>query len=254
MKKKLVMTVLAVVLSMSMLAGCGSKDVKESETDKQTESVSESETEEDTKETEESEVKEDESESEETEKETSKPAAKADGLSDKYVDMDNRSFAVNGKVYTLGVTTLQKMIDDGVPFDEDDLANANNNLNPNSESSGFKIVLGEYYNAQVSVLNASDSNASMASLPISSIYLPVNDDYEQDILEFSFPLDMTEDDLLKNAGEPTDKSEYKDEDGGDYYSNTYEYTVDSTKYFGDSGYTFEFINGALKYVTIDFVE
>ena len=47
-------------------------------------------------------------------------------LGDQYVNMEQRSFAINGKVYTLGQTTLQEMIDDGVPFDEDDIANANN--------------------------------------------------------------------------------------------------------------------------------
>lgn len=35
-----------------------------------------------------------------------------------WADFDNMSFKINGKTYTLGKTTLQEMIDDGVPFDE----------------------------------------------------------------------------------------------------------------------------------------
>ena len=59
-----------------------------------------------------------------------------------WADFDNMSFKINGKTYTLGKTTLQEMIDDGVPFDENDLANAGNNINPRYESSSFEIKLG----------------------------------------------------------------------------------------------------------------
>ena len=172
-------------------------------------------------------------------------------LGEKYVDLDKRSFAVNGKVYTLGVNTLQEMIDDGVPFDEDDIANANNNLNKNSQSSSFEIVLGKYYFAQVRVTNESNENMKVADCKISQIYFPVNQDKEQNILSFAFPLTITEEELLNNAGEPTDKSEYKG--SNDYVSRTYKYTVDSTKYYGKSGYTFEFTNGKLRYVTISYM-
>ena len=59
---------------------------------------------------------------------------------------------------------------------------------------------------------------------------------------------MTEEDLKNNAGEPTDTSNYDDED---YHQKTYEYKRDSTEYLGDAGYKFEFTNGVLKYVTIE---
>ena len=63
-------------------------------------------------------------------------------LGSKWIDLDNMQFSVNGKVYTLGKTTLQEMIDDGVPFDENDINNAGNNVNPNYTSDSFEIVLG----------------------------------------------------------------------------------------------------------------
>lgn len=171
-------------------------------------------------------------------------------LGDKYVDLDQRSFAINGKVYTLGQTTLQEMIDDGVPFDEDDIANASNNLNKNHESESFEIALGKYYAAQVRVINDSDENQKIADCKLSQIYLPVKDDQEQDILEFAFPLTLTKDELLQNAGQPTEQSDYDGENN--YHSDKIEYKVDSDKYYGDSGYTFEFVNGALRYVTISY--
>ena len=36
-----------------------------------------------------------------------------EGLSDKYVDFENRSFAYNGKVFKLGESTLKNLIDGG---------------------------------------------------------------------------------------------------------------------------------------------
>lgn len=174
------------------------------------------------------------------------------GLGDKYVNFDNRSFAVNGKVYTLGKHTLQDMINDGVPFDETDLANANNNLNKNYESQGFEIVLGKYYSAQVYFTNFSNENMKIADCKLSQIYLPVNKDKEQNILSFAFPLTITENELVSQAGKPTNESEYKGT--GDYFKRTLEYTIGSTKYLGNSGYRFEFLNGDLQYLYIDYLE
>jgi len=170
--------------------------------------------------------------------------------SGKYVDLENRNFTINGKVYTLGVNTLQEMIDDGVPFDEKSIANANNNINSNMESQYFKIVLGEYYSAQVYVLNDSDENKKIADCKLSKVYLPVSTDKKQDIISFAFPLTITEDELIANAGEPTNKSEYNGDNN--YVAKKIEYQVDSSKYIGESGYTFEFTNGVLKYITIDY--
>lgn len=176
-----------------------------------------------------------------------------DGLSDVYADLDNRSFAVNGKVYELGVTTLQDMIDDGVPFNENDIANAGNNLNKNYTSGAFKIELEDYYSVSVYVSNFTDSNMPANECIVTEVYLPVKQDKEPNgIVSFAFPLTITEDELNDNSGEPTDFREYISDDGT-YISHTCEYTVDSTKYYGDSGYKFEFVNGELRYLTIDYL-
>lgn len=174
------------------------------------------------------------------------------GLGDKYVNFDNRSFAVNGKIFTLGVHTLQDMINAGVPFDEKDLANANNNLNKNYESQGFEIVLGKYYSAQVYFSNSSNDNMKISDCKLSRIYFPINNDKEQNILSFAFPLTITEDELVAQAGKPTNESEYTG--SNNYFKRTLEYKIDSTKYYGNSGYTFEFLNGKLEYLYISYLE
>lgn len=236
-KSKLLAGLLIMVMSIMMIGGCGVK--KEESKPVEGEVQQEEDT---TEPTEEEEVKEEESE---------EPATPAADLGDTWVNLDNRSFAVNGTVYTLGVSTLQDMIDGGVPFDEEDIANANNNLNSNTESQNFSIVLGEYYNAQVAVINTTEENKTMAECPISSIYLPVDLEESNDILTFAFPLTMTEDDLLAQAGEPTSQDSYSS--GSDYTMNTYEYKVESENYYREIGYKFEFTNGVLSYVTINWI-
>lgn len=236
-KSKLLAGLLIMVMSIVMIGGCGSK--KEGSKPVEGEVQQEEDT---TEPTEEGEVKEEESED---------PATPSADLGDTWVNLDNRSFAVNGTVYTLGVSTLQDMIDGGVPFDEEDIANANNNLNSNTESQNFSIVLGEYYNAQVAVINTTEENKTMAECPISSIYLPVDLEENNDILTFAFPLTMTEDDLLAQAGEPTSQDSYSSD--SDYVMNTYEYKVESENYYRETGYKFEFTNGVLSYVTINWI-
>ena len=178
--------------------------------------------------------------------------SKVDGLSTIYADLDNRSFAINGKIYTLGETTLQDMIDDGVPFNEKDIANATNNINPNYESSGFRIELGEWNSAQVYVGNYTDENKIMSECPICEIYFPISLDKDgNDKIQFAFPLEVTEEELIANSGQPTEDMKEYISDDGDYISHTYEYKADSEKYIGDSGYQFEFTNGVLRYFYMD---
>lgn len=236
-KSKLLAGLLIMVMSIMMIGGCGAK--KEESKPVEGEVQQEEDT---TEPAEEGEVKEEESE---------EPTTPSADLGDTWVNLNNRSFAVNGTVYTLGVSTLQDMIDGGVPFDEEDIANANNNLNSNTESQNFSIVLGEYYNAQVAVINTTEENKTMAECPISSIYLPVDLEESNDILTFAFPLTMTEDDLLAQAGEPTSQDSYSS--GSDYVMNTYEYKVESENYYRETGYKFEFTNGVLSYVTINWI-
>ena len=169
-----------------------------------------------------------------------------------WADFDNMSFKINGKTYTLGKTTLQEMIDDGVPFDENDLANAGNNINPRYESSSFEIKLGERSFAQVRVLNDSSDNKKASECFIDNVYMPIYDE-PQDILEFNFPLTMTQEELLANSGEPDPDNIYTyQSDDSDYHSESYTYEKEAEKYYGNSSYKFEFANDVLAYVTISY--
>lgn len=187
---------------------------------------------------------------EDVETNTNSDAVSVDGLSEIYADLDNRSFMLDGHIYTVGVSTVQDMIDNGVVFSNE--ADAGNNVQPNYESSAMKVELGKYNTLQISVGNFTDENHKLSELPICQVYLPVDTEKEgTDRVQFAFPLDVTEEDLVANSGEPTEFREFVPE-GADYSNNTYEYKVDSEQYIGDSGYEFQFMKGKLKYLYITY--
>lgn len=158
-----------------------------------------------------------------------------------YADKDHLEFAINGKVYRLGETTLQTLIDDGVPFDTSTLNNAGNTVNPNSQSDTFKIVLGDYWYLQIWVGNFTDAPVVAKDLPITDIYFPMKQDKTQDILIFNFSFDLTMEALKANSGEPTENRHY-DGDGG-FTPDNLDYRYESSQYISKYGYSFDFIKG-----------
>lgn len=177
----------------------------------------------------------------------------SESLSDKYVDFDDMSILVNGIKYTLNVSTLQDMIDNGVPFV--DTSNANNNIRPNYESETFEIKVDDEHLVYVSFSNFTDENKTINECPLSYVKFDVVD---TDVVKLSCPLDLKEEDLVMQAGEPNNV-DYNDEvmddgAGNDYVekTNTYSYTQLSEKYLGDHGYYFVFKNGVLYNYTITY--
>lgn len=170
------------------------------------------------------------------------------GLSETYADLENRCFAYNGKIYTLGESTLQDLIDGGIPFDEDELNNAGNNVNSNYETDRYTVDINNYASMQFSFINITESNLTEAECLLSLVrwcplYVP-QPDYEDSMNEeiissindaashvcFSFPLTLTKEQLLENSSDATEVDEY----------NNVRYRIDSDVYMGDSGYSFKF--------------
>ena len=140
------------------------------------------------------------------------------GLSEKYADMDNRSFVYNGTKLILGESTLKDLIDAGIPFDESDLNNSGNNVNVNYETERYQASM----NAEISEYMIDGAKK----------------------VHFSFPTTLTKDELLENS------SENAEEDG-----KNVKYMIESEVYMGDSGYEFEFndVTGQLKEVRISWL-
>ncbi|WP_049962629.1 hypothetical protein [Ruminococcus sp. HUN007] len=173
-----------------------------------------------------------------------------EGFSSTYADLDNRCFAYKGKLFKLGEATFQDLIDAGVPFKKDDVANADNNLSKNRETSWYTADITQYTHLQFTFGNFTDDNIKEKDAVLDyvrwySIYTPRasfdaerNADIEADIAEsaksvsFAFPLTLKKADLFANSGTPT-------KDGGNF---SIEYKKESEKYIGNKGYTFQFDN------------
>lgn len=170
------------------------------------------------------------------------------GLSEDYADLEKRCFAYKGRIFILGESTLQDLIDGGIPFDESDLNNSGNNVNRNYETSRYRARINDYVSLQFTFINITESNISEAECLLDNVrfytlYVPqpdyedskneeitalINDAQEQ--VCFSFPLTLTKEQLLENNGNATEIDEY----------NNVEYQIHSEVYMGQSGYRFVF--------------
>lgn len=242
MKKRL-LTSMVTLTSIAVLAACGSSQPKETAKSAAKETTEVTTTEATTQTTKEATT---------TSAAAKKTTTAATGFSGKnYADTEHIEFAINGKVYRLGETTLQTLIDDGVPFEAEGLNNAGNNVNSNSQSDRFDIVLGDYWKLQVWTSNFTEQGKPAKDLPISDIFYPHKDDQTQNVLTFNFPWDLTLDSLKANAGEPTKFDHY---DGGNGFTiDTADYRYESSLYLSEGGYQFEFQKGKLSSVRLIYI-
>lgn len=252
MNKKLLAAAATAAMLLSMTA-CGSKESSDSSVS-ETEQVTEAETTvEATEAEEETEAATEEESAEESGDETEfeVPTVEftpVEGLSENYADLEKRCFAYDGTIYTLGESTLQDLIDGGIPFSEDELNNVGNNVNKNYETASYTVRINDYVTMQFSFMNNTDSNITEAECLLSYVrwyvlYVP-QPDYEQERNDeitssisdaakkicFSFPLTLTKEQLLENNSDTTEEDEY----------NNVKYRIDSEVYYGNSGYNFEF--------------
>lgn len=246
MNKKALAAVIAALLSFTACGTTESSDTTENETTQTTEAeTTVSETEEVTEAVEDTTEKSTEETTVATEPQEFTPVA---GLSENYADLENRCFAYNGQIFTLGESTLQDLIDGGIPFSESELNNVGNNVNKNYKTASYTVRINDYVSMQFTFMNITETNITEAECLLSnvrwySIYVP-QPDYEDsrnkeissaindaaNYVCFPFPLTLTKEQLLENNGEPTEEDEH----------NNVEYEIDSEVYMGSSGYHFEF--------------
>ena len=191
-----------------------------------------------------------------TESETEATEAKRAEFSGKVVDFDDMHFFVNGKKYTLGKSTLQEMIDDGVPFEESDLKKVDQKIKKNQRqlTGGFRIRLDKFWSALVYVMNVEDGEKTLAESVIYRISVPsLDQNYKNEAnLTFDFPLNMTMDELVKNAGEPAEGNK-KHNDYDNYHTDSFAYKQKSKKFLGSKAFNFEYKNDVLNKVELDYI-
>ena len=171
----------------------------------------------------------------------------------KYVNFDEMNFYINGQKFTLGKTTLQDMIDAGVPFKDGELEDAKNNLKSKYQSAPFKVDIGKNFNCYIYVFNDSDSGRPANECYVNevSFHGSYTKGETQNVLTFDFPLNVTIEDLKANAGDPTEKP-YHNEDDPKFIADYLEWTKQGKKYMNRNRYRFEFYNYELRNVTITY--
>lgn len=200
------------------------------------------------------------SESEATSKSAESSESKADNgtaFAGKIIDFEDMHFYVKGKKYTLGSTTLQEMIDDGVPFKENDLKIASKEMKKNSQSlNGFSIQLDKSWSVIVYVMNVSSDAKPMSDCVIYRVYMyNIEKNYKNGAdFAFEFPYTMKMDELIANAGEPKEAAnKVHDEGTKGNYTDTFRYRQKSKKYLGSREYQFVFIKGEMSKITITYI-
>ena len=189
----------------------------------------------------------------ETEASTAATTRGASVINGTIVNCDEMNFYGNGKKFTLGKTTLQDMIDAGVPFDESDLQNAGNNVKSNSGSDVFKIVLGDYYYARVYFMNDTEDGKAAKDCFAHEITISIDNDKAQDILTFDFPFTFSMEELIANSGDPNEDIFHYESDDGSYISDTVKYSKESEKYYNKNYYEFDFVNGELDSIRMTYI-
>ena len=239
-RKKVI--VLLMALMICILSACGEKDNANTESSK-TETILDD-----------SAVTENDESTSETKSEEEDKKQTPDELSDIYADLDNRSIKYNGHILTLGVSTLQDLVDAGYEPEDNYDKMWEWEFNPNNDTH----ILGtiecdidvDYSNgASNTVLyfaNPKESPIPMKECVLCMVaYSGFANDREKggysNSLEFSFSYDLTPDDLIANSGEPTVKPS----------DNTYEYMEISDKYPSfQFGYWFSFMEGNINRIYI----
>lgn len=160
-------------------------------------------------------------------------------LSDKYADLDNRSFMYNGHLMTLGISTLQDFLDAGLePEDNyDKIWKHKYHGNPHQSGSTFDCTIRTAggVTTYIAFCKPAETDVPMKECVLcmvkySSFENDIQDGSYSHNFEFAFPFTLTSEELKANSGEPTVKSD------GSYY-----YTVVSEKFPEcDTGYQFNF--------------
>ena len=173
----------------------------------------------------------------------------------KYVNFDEMNFYINGKKYTLGKTTLQELVDDGVPFEEGETDNFQNNVKSHYQSGYIKIDTGVKNGCWfwIEVFNDTDSGKPMNECYVNEILFKILNDEgaKQTLISFDFPFTLTMDELKANAGDPTEKP-YHNETSSNVYDKL-EWTKKGTKFMNRNRIEFSFTNGVFKEVDMTYI-
>ena len=170
------------------------------------------------------------------------------GSDRKYVNFNDLKLKINGTVITMNQSTVQDIVDTGCyvnPYMLDRNYAYGNKLDDNVEAGKLVCMTvfdmddetdrpaGKNFNDPITILARAEKDGPITDCVICGYYFSpeFSDAWENEIV-FEFPFTLTQEDLVKNSGDPTTL-----EKDGDYASYLYEYE--------DSSMRFTFYKGAL---------
>ena len=164
------------------------------------------------------------------------------------------NFYINGKKYTLGKTTLQDLVDDGVPFEDGESDNFSNNVKSHYQSGYIKVKLdakGCYF--WIEVFNETDSGKPMSECYVNQILFKIQRDEgkKQTMVSFDFPFTLTMEELKANSGEPTEKP-YHNETSTNVYDKM-GWTKKGTKFYNSNRIEFGFKNNEFEEIDMTYI-
>ena len=245
MKKQIIA---AAIVAMLGLTACGESEKSDNKTEKNTEAATVAET--------------TEAATVEATTEAATVAVPTE-LSDKYADLDNRSFKYNGKMFTLGVSTLQDFLDAGAELEPEKSTSADANYDKHFKgcfrgqypygsveyrlkTENYQEIYLYFINPNSSQENKQDNDILLRECTLGKIHVKKAGDGTviPDNFEFAFDNSLTADSLIANSGEPT----YQE------YSSDYNYMVVSDKFTSfDSGYMFSIGDDGLSSFIISWI-
>ncbi|SMC78631.1 hypothetical protein SAMN06296952_2754 [Oscillospiraceae bacterium] len=243
MKNKKIISVLLAASMMFGLAACGSDSSSGNDADNER-VTTEAETE-DSEETTSETTTESEEPTESTLREPEGPVE-----SEFFTDFENMSFTYNGNTYTLGVSTLQDLIDDGVELSGLDAASDIVD-SQSTYYAGFSIELIPYRSATMTVANYTDEELPASDCVITSLSVESIREIPEGTIEFNFPDLFTAEDLVNSAGEPDNLNEFEISDGTPFAIYTYEQS--SEIYYGYRRYEYTFENGVIDDISMSYI-
>lgn len=170
--------------------------------------------------------------------------------SDKFNDFSDMSFSYNGKKYTLGVTKLSELVDDGVP-----ISNSSSDFDQvvdkqSSYYKGFSFDVIPYRSATMTVANYTDNDLPAKDCVISSFTLSPISELPEGVVTFNFPDLFTKDDVINSIGEPAQKSEFES-NGSKFEIISYEQASDV--YYGTRRYEYTFKDGVIDTISMSYI-
>ncbi len=146
------------------------------------------------------------------------------GLSEQYVDMEKYAFAYNGQVFQLGVNTIGDLLDAGMEFNNADieLDFLNHEMGVNQETVAFNFYINQTVHVRFTGFNPTEHLLPCKECVLSTVEFNLTDTIRNDtsesmvstivngieeaneILKFSFPMDLRLNDLLEKNPEPSE--------------------------------------------------